>query len=299
MKFNKPITILVLCIAILSLVASAYGLFSNQGPGEHTFTSLEGLTVSIYGKGLYSQDSVSMAVQARAQDAVTLLLGIPLLIISLYLARYNSIKGRLLLTGTLGYFLYTYLVYTFIAMYNSFFLLFVLLMSLSFFAFILAMLSFDMNELKKAFDQKLPVKFIAGVLLFLGAAVGMMWLGRIVPPLVNGNPNSSLEHYTTLVIQGIDLGILIPASVVSAVMMIQKKPFGYLLSSVLTIKMITLLTALTAMIIGQAFAGVQMSVVEMALFPLFNLITIVSLVLIFKNIKELNPKIQVVLHENG
>lgn len=284
MKYKKPLSILVLGIVVLSLVASAYGMFSNQGPGEHTFTTLEGLTVSIYGKGLYRQDSVTMAIQARAQDAVTLLLGIPLLCISLYLSRKNSLKGRLLLTGTLGYFLYTYLVYTFVAMYNGFFLLFVILMSLSFFAFILAMLSFDLHQLSKSFNPKLPVKFIAGVLLFLSAAVGIMWLGRIIPPLVNGNPNLSLEHYTTLVIQGVDLGILIPVSVLAAVMMIQKKTFGYLLTSVLTIKMITLLTALTVMIIGQAYAGVQMSIVEMALFPLFNLLCIVSLVLILKNI---------------
>ncbi len=287
MKSKRTISILVLWIVALSIIAAAYGAFSNQGPGEHEFTSLNGLAVSIYGKGLYKNDSVTMAVQARAQDVVTLVLGVPLLLVSLYLSRKDSLKGRLLLAGTLGYFLYTYVVYTFIAMYNSFFLLFVALMSLSFFAFILTMLTFNLKSLSAAFTQKLPVKFVSGVLLFLGVAVGMMWLGRIVPPLFDGKPDLTLEHYTTFVVQGIDLGILIPSSVIAAVLLIKRQPLGYLLTTIFTIKMITLLSALTAMIIGQVLAGVEISAVEMAIFPLFNLITIVSLVLILKNINEM------------
>ncbi|AGK54241.1 hypothetical protein [Bacillus sp. 1NLA3E] len=286
MKSKKTISILVLCIVALSIIASSYGAFSSQGPGEHEFTSLQGLTVSIYGKGLYKNDSVDMAVQARAQDVITLVLGVPLLLVSLYLFRKDSLKGRLLLAGTLGYFLYTYVDYTFYAMYNSFFLLFVALMSLSFFAFILTMMSFNLKALSAAFTQKLPVKFIAGVLLFLGAVVGLMWLARIVPPIFQGKPNLGLQHYTTLVVQALDLGILLPTSVIASVLLIKRNPFGYLLSTILIVKMITLLSALTAMIIGQAIAGIHMSVVEMSIFPLFNLITIVSIVLILKNINE-------------
>lgn len=286
MKYKKPISMLVICIAIMSLLASAYGVFANEGPGEHTFTTIEGLTVAIYGKGLYQNDSVAMAVQARAQDVVTLCLGIPLLLFSLNLARKNSLKGRLLLTGTLGYFLYTYAVYTFVAMYNPFFLLFVALMSLSLFAFVLAMMSFDLNVLADSFSIKLPVIFISGVLGFLSVVVGLMWLGRIIPPLFNGKPTLGLEHYTTMVIQGIDLGIVIPVSVLGALLLIKRKPFGFLLTSVLMVKMITLLSALTAMIIGQALAGVEMSAAEMTIFPVFNLLAIYTLFLIMKNIRE-------------
>jgi hypothetical protein len=69
----------------------------------------------------------------------------PEVIISLIVANKNSLKGRLLLTGTLGYFLYTYTSYSFLSMYNSFFLIYVSIMSLSFFAFIINITS---NELK-------------------------------------------------------------------------------------------------------------------------------------------------------
>jgi hypothetical protein len=53
------------------------------------------------------------------------------------------------------------------------------------------------------------------------------------------------------------------------------------------IKGVTLLSAITAMAIRMYIAGVKVSFVELALFPLFNLIAVYCLVLIMKNIKEL------------
>jgi hypothetical protein len=38
MKFRKSISLLVLCIAALSLIATTFGIFSKQGPGEFKFT---------------------------------------------------------------------------------------------------------------------------------------------------------------------------------------------------------------------------------------------------------------------
>lgn len=98
MKFGKGISILVLLIAALALIATAFGIFSKEGPGQFYFTSIYGQTITIYGKGIYGNNSVTAALQAIPQDIVTLVLGIPLLLFSFF------IKGKLLLSGTLGYF---------------------------------------------------------------------------------------------------------------------------------------------------------------------------------------------------
>ncbi|NLM18792.1 MAG: hypothetical protein GX217_02060, partial [Clostridiaceae bacterium] len=127
MKYKKPISLLIGCIVVLSLVASLVGIFSNAGPGVYEIVSFRGETIEIYGKGLYNYDSVSVAAQGIAQDIVTIVLGVPLLVVSLFLALRGSLKGRLLLTGTLGYFLYTYISYVFLWMYNPMFILYVIL----------------------------------------------------------------------------------------------------------------------------------------------------------------------------
>lgn len=286
MKFKKPINILVLCILLLSLAASAYGVFSSFGPGQYEFKSIHGEIIQIYGEGLYQNDSVSTASQAKAQDIVTIILGIPLLIVSLYLSRRGLLKGRLLLAGTLGYFLYTYTSYSFLATYNPLFLIYVSLMSLSLFAFILTMMSFDTEKISSYFNRKMPVKFIGGFLIFLGTVLGLMWLGRIVPSLLNGTVPFGLEHYTTLIIQALDLGFILPTAIISGVLVIKRKSFGYLLASVITIKGLSMGTAITAMIIGQILAGVKIGFVELIMFPIFNLVIIYCMFLIMKNINE-------------
>lgn len=284
MKYKKAINILVIIIVVLSLAASVCGIFSAGGRGTYEIQSFRGETVLIYGKGLYCNDSVSAASQGIAQDIVTVVLGIPLLIISLCFARKGLLKGRLLLTGTLAYFLYTYVSYSFVWMYNPLFLVYVALMSTSFFAFLLTIMSIKIEELPSAFNKKLPVKFLGGFLIFMGTAIGLMWLGRILPSLINGTSPVGLEHYSTLPIQALDLGFIVPTAIMSGILLIKRKPFGYLLSSVITIKGITMLSAITAMIIGQLLAGVTVSLAEIIIFPLFNLIIIFCLFIIMKNV---------------
>ena len=288
MKFKKSISNLVLLIAILSIGASIYGIFSGQGIGQFDFKTIHGTTVTINGKGLYQYDSISVASQAMAQDIVTLFLGVPLLILSLYIFRKGFLKGKILLAGTIAYFLYTYTSYSFLSMFNQLFLIDVILMSASFFAFVLTMMSFDIDKLSSCFSEKLPVKFVGGLLIFIGTIFGLMWLGTVVPSIISGTAPAALEHYTTLVIQAMDLGFVVPTAFLAGILLIQRKPFGYLLSSVVTVKAITMLTALTAMVINQILVGVEVNFAILILIPALNLIIIYSLYLIMKNIKEPN-----------
>lgn len=122
----------------------------------------------MHGHGLYYYETVSTAAQAIAQDAVTLILGIPLLIIALVLSIKGSLRGQLLLSGTLAYFLYTYASYTFGAAYNVLFLLYVSLFSLSLFAFILSIMAIDVSGLTAQFTQKLPRRTIAVFMFVVG-----------------------------------------------------------------------------------------------------------------------------------
>jgi hypothetical protein len=285
MKYKKSISLLSFIIATLSLVAAAYGVLSNRGSGFE-FKSLHGQIVSIYGKGLYQNDSISIAAQAIGQDIVTIMLAIPLLLISLHFTRKGLLKGKLLLTGTLGYFLYTYASYSFYSMYNSFFLIDVALMSMSFFAFTLSMMSFNIEKLGLCFSEKLPVKVIGGLLIAIASALGLLWIKMILTPLMSGTAPLALEHYTTLTIQAMDLGFVVPAAILSGVLLIRRKPFGYLLATVMTIKETTMLAAITVMMIVQVMMGLQVEAVVITIFMLFDLVIIVCLSLIMKNIKE-------------
>lgn len=282
-KHTKAICILVVGIAFLALLSSLTGLFSSGGPGEYEYTSINGESVRIYGVGLYKNDSVSVAAQGIASDLVTSVLGIPLLLLSLYFSIKGSFRAGLLLTGTLGYFLYTYMSYVFLWMYNRLFLVYVLLMALCLYAFILSMMSFDLGKINSYFKKGLPVRFLSAYQIFIALGIGMMWLGKIGPSVFTGSVPVGLEHYTTLVIQGMDLGIIVPTAILSAILLLNRKPFGYLLTSVIIFKSITMLTAISAMILNMDLRGIDMNPIEVITFSLFNLLAIFALVLLLKN----------------
>ena len=286
MYIKKSISILVCLIVIFSTIACIAGLIMNNGTGQYEFQSINSVTIQIFDKSLYELDSISTVAQGKASDFVTLLFAIPLLLLSLIFSNKGSFRAQLLLSGTLGYFLYTYMSYTFLWMYNPFFLVYVILMSASLFAFVLSLMSFDIQNIPSMFSDKLPVKFLGGFQFFIAFAIGMLWLGKIIPSIINGKVPVGLDHYTTLVVQGMDLGFVVPAAIVSGILLIRKNPFGYLLSSVIMLKGVTLLISISAMIINMARTGVEINVIEVILFSIFDLLAIISLMILLRNTKK-------------
>ena len=118
---NRALKWLVPLIIILTLVATLSGVWPAQGT-SYPLTNFRGEQVIINARGLYYWDTLSSVAQSQANDMVTLVLGLPLLAISFWLSLRGSLRGRLLLTGTLGFILYTYISMCFGTAYNQLFL---------------------------------------------------------------------------------------------------------------------------------------------------------------------------------
>ena len=298
MKNQSFLKWLILGIGILSLIAAGLGVFW-QGEGQTSeFITLHGETVTIQGHGLYQYDTISMAAQAIGQDVVTLLVGIPLLVISMILFKKGSLKGKLLLPGTLAYFLYTYTSYVFGVAYNVLFLVYVSLFSLSLFALIFAIMEIDIPTLPKHFSSGLPRRTIAIFLFIVGGFLLLDWLGRIVPPLLANQPPLELESYTILIIQALDLGLVVPIAILSGILLWEKRAWGYLLSSIVLIKFATVALAVSAMEVNMFFAGVQIGIGELILFPSIAMISGGMTVVLLRNVDELRDKRSASLSES-
>lgn len=291
MKHQKALQWLIPVIAVLALFAASMGLFYPNPGQPYSFTSHRGETVMINGQGLYEYDTVSMAAQQQGNDLVTLVVGLPLLGVSTWLAFRGSLRGRLLLTGTLGFFLYTYMSMAMLTSYNDLFLVYVALFSMSLYAFILSMMSFRVKELPSHFSSTLPRKWIAGLLFFIGGFLSLAWLGRIVPPLLT-NELPVLENTTTLVIQAMDLGLIVPLVILSAVLLLRRSPWGYLLASVALLKGVTLGLAVSSMTVNMATRGVGESLTIMVPFLLITVMSLVMAVLLLKNVVPDNKRLE-------
>lgn len=285
MRNIKAISILVICIVLFSMAATLAGIFSNQGPGPYEYETIRGQTIMIYGKGIYQHMSQEMAPQGIAQDVVTLCIGVPLLILSLLLTRKGMLRGKILLGGTLGYFFVTYLLYMLMGMYNNFFLIYVALTSFSFFALALTLFSFDFSTLCSHFNKSRAMKVVGAFLIFTSVMMGLLWLGVVVPPLLEGMFPPQVEHYTTLVVQGLDLALLLPLGFISGVLLLKEKPLGFLLAPVYIHFLALLMVALSAKIIGMSLLGTPVGPAIIVI-PLINIIAIWCVVLVWKNVDE-------------
>ena len=281
---SKTLTWLIPLIFLLALIAALAGLWPAEGT-SYPLTTFRGEQVTINARGLYYWDTVSMAAQMQANDLITLILGLPLLAVSFWQSRRGSLRARFLLAGTLGFLLYTYLTMAVGAHFNALFLVYVALFSGSLFAFILVMLSFDLSELPTRFSENLPHGWIAGLLLFAAAFLSLAWLGRIAATFTPGAV-PALENTTSMFIQAMDLGLIVPLCVLSAVLLLRRRPWGYLLAPVALTKFLTLGIAVSLMALNMARRGVPVSPLEITVFPAMALAGLVMTVIMLKHVKE-------------
>lgn len=286
MKPNHIVIRLATIIVPLALLAAGAGIFW-QGTGEpYPFETLRGETVMMRGHGLYQYDTVNSASQELGQDIVTLIIGVPLLIAGILLSRKGTLRGQLLLTGALGYFLYTYGAMSFLTAFNPFFLVYVALFSLSLFGFILAMSSLNVDEITAHISSGFPRRGIASYFIIVALFLTLAWLGLVVPPMLTGLPPAGLESAITMVIQALDLGVIVPTSLITATLLLKKQAWGYALSAVVLLKILTMGTALISMIISQMLAGVDIDPVTSVIFVLISISGITLGIVTLRNIRD-------------
>jgi hypothetical protein len=285
MKNQKSLKILIPIIGLLALFAASMGLFYETSGQPYPYTNQRGESVMIHGHGLYFYDTVSTTAQMQGNDLITLVVSLPLLALSTGLALRGSLRGRLLLTGTLGFFLYTYMSMSMLTAYNALFLVYVALFALSLYAFILSMLSFDLASLKQHFSSRLPRGWIAGVLFGIGGFLSLAWIGRILPE-ISQYQVAALENTTTRVIQAMDLALIVPLAVLAGILLLRQSAWGYLLASVFVMKAITMGLGVSAMGINQILAGSPESLGIVIAFLVITLINLALAVILLKNVEE-------------
>lgn len=171
-------------------------------------------------------------------------------------------------------------------MYNKLFLVYVGLLSTSFYSFIITLLSFNINKLYQTFKPFTAHRVTGAFLIFVAIAIALLWLSIIVPPLLNGAVfPKEVEHYTTLIVQGFDLGLLLPGALICGVLWLKKKPLGYLLAPIYFVFLSVLMTALTAKVIAMGMLGYNIIPVVFII-PTFNLITVASTIYILRSAIE-------------
>lgn len=287
-KLEKTRNMITLIVIILTTICCIAPIISKGEILQTSMTSAYGEEITLYGKGIYARNSFSMATQAIAQDMVTLLLAVPCMMISLYFVKKKRTWAQFVLTGLLAYMLYTYMSYTFLMFYDDLFLVYVTNMSLSFYGFVISINLLLKNEIAEKLQKNMRTKSLQVFLVITGIIITLLWSGRIIPTIGNDHAPVGLDNYSTLVIQGLDLGIIVPVCFVISYLLKEKNKLGYILGPVIIIKAVTLVLAVLAMALYLCLSGEAVAPVEYISFGCICVFAVYFLVRILKQIQEID-----------
>lgn len=249
-------------IAVLAAVAAVAGLLS--APYPVTVETVRGGEAVLYGQGVYRYETLFVGSLNRGTDVVTLVLAVPLLLVTTWWARRGSVHGVLLLPGALGWFLYVYATMAVHAAFGPLFVVYLGLFGASLYAFVLALAAAWRLPVRARAGWALPRRGAGTLLLLSGLAMPVIWLGPIVGAQLAGGVPDRLETYTTAVTEAIDTAVIAPAVLLAAVWIWRRESRGY----VLAVPLLTLETMLAPMLaaqtVSQLSAGVRLTPAEIA-----------------------------------
>lgn len=252
----KPSLVLVRLAAVLAVLGLAAALSGLLWPGSgsaYIFTSLRGVEVQMYGRGLYRYDTLMSAATFIGTDWVTLFIALPVLV----LYARGSLRGLLLMGGGLAYLLYYGASLALSAAYNNLFLLYVAIFSLGLYTLLLMLRAVDLRGLAERVSSRVPHRAISRFLFVAGGVVGAVWLMDVVTALAQNSAPAIMGTYTTLVTHALDLGVIVPAAVITAVLVSRRAPLGYPLAAALLV-----LNALIGFVVaGQTIVQTQVGIV--------------------------------------
>lgn len=244
-----------------------------------TATSIAGL---VSGNVFYATQELRSTFVAN--DAANLLIGLPLLLGSMWLARHGKLIGLLCWPGALFVVLYTYLIYSIaliLARLSLFTLLpYLSLVAISVYALFGLITGIDGKLVQKSLTGAVPERIGAGVLAGFGLLFFLRALGGIVNVLSHATPMPA----TGLAVDITDL-LITPFWVVGGIQLWRRKTWGYVAGFGLLFQACSLFIALIFVMLLQLFLNsAPISVGDVGAIAVMGLICFIPFVLFVRGV---------------
>jgi hypothetical protein len=168
----------------------------------------------------YPQETLRQSLLPN--DVVNLVIGLPILLLSMGLTARGKLVGLLFWPGALFYPVYNYTVYLFALPHTALFTVYLALVALSAYALIGLVAGIDKQSVGRRLEDRVPEKFAGGI----AAAFGIIFIVRVIAV----SAGAALDQSA---LPAAELGTLIsdflisPAMILGGIMLWQKKALGY------------------------------------------------------------------------
>jgi len=168
-----------------------------------------------------------------SQDIVSLIVAISLWPTSIWFWRKRSIRPAVLWFGMVDYLLYAYGIYTFEAVVNDLYLLYVSIFCACIWSiiFLFSGLSFDALGMMKVHEHAaLPKRELVALFAILGTLFPIMWVAQLIPAM------ASRTAPTGISIMVMDLAFNVPSLFICIWLLLRDKPILYVVVPAIAIK---------------------------------------------------------------
>jgi hypothetical protein len=176
--------------------------------------------------GVMAPDSVyptaAMQLSYRPTDVVTLVLGVPFLVLAAAATARGRLLGLLAWPGAVFYLLYNYVPYLLDLPFGPGWPLYAGIVGLAAYGLVALVTIIDGEDVAERFGQTTVVRPAAGVAMALGGFLVLRTAGLVAVAIVDGvDPGSETALWAT------DALVAVPALVVSGVALWRRGPFGF------------------------------------------------------------------------
>jgi hypothetical protein len=281
----RPLALLCAAIATLAGVASAIGIVFRGDGTAQAVTSVRGEAYEMVTTGVYAWNAERVVAEGIGWDFVTLLVAVPALFVSIPALARGSLRARLFAMGLLAYFFYQYLMYALTWALGPLFLPFVVIYGASLVALAWLAGTIVQGDLDRLAVPSFPRRRMAALCIVMAALLCAMWLQRIAVALSGDLATAMLLGQTTLVVQALDLGLVVPLAIYTGIAAWRHKPIGYLLSSIFVVKMVAMTIAICAMLLSAWAVEGRADVPALAIFATAAAASILLGVAMYRSIR--------------
>lgn len=253
-------------VALLAGTAAAIGITQRGSGATAEATSILGERYSYAIDGVYAHNAVRVVAEGVGWDAVTLFLAVPALLVAAVFVARGSLRARLAALGLFGYLAYQYLMYAMFWAVGPLFPLFVVLYPAALLGIAWIVGTLDTRALAAAVGPGFPRRTLAVFAAVMSAMLVVMWVPRIAAGIAGDPVGANLLGTPTLTVQALDLGLVVPFSLATAVLVWRRHRAGYVLGALFTVKAVTMAGAIVAMLVSAWMVEGTLEVVPFAIF---------------------------------
>jgi hypothetical protein len=246
---SRRVAALAASIAAGAGVVAAIGVFARGGGATAEVTSVRGEPYTMITGGVYAFNARRIVAEGVGWDLFTLFIVVPALVASLPAIARGSFRARLFLLGVLAYLFYQYLMYALTWAFGPLFLPFVALYAASLSGIVWVGSLVAQEPLSSRFSARFPRRGMALLAWLVAATLVGLWLTRVLRGLRDGSGSGLLLGQTTMVVQALDLGLVVPLALLTAATAWRGRPVGYVLCSVVAVKAVAMASAICAMLL--------------------------------------------------